>query len=284
MKKNNFKNIFKILGLCVIPFTLISCSAESEGDLEGNSSGKVRIVSVSGSTSVGPLMEKLSEAYEDNNDKISVEINQVGSSAGIKDTINEVVEIGMSSRELKEDEEKELNSEIIAYDGIAIITNKNNPVKNLSLEDVKNIYTGEIKNWNEIKGGEDSPIVVVSREDGSGTRDAFQEIVGFSSEELRDDALISNGNGSIKSMVEGNKNAIAFVSFEYLDDTINALDIDGVKAEPEEVINRNYKLSRAFLLVRKIGNEKEDINEIIDFILSEEGQTIVSENSLIPVK
>ena len=85
-------------------------------------------------------------------------------------------------------------------------------------------------------------------------------------------------------MVEGNKNAIAFVSFEYLDDTINALDIDGVKAEPEEVINRNYKLSRAFLLVRKIGNEKEDINEIIDFILSEEGQTIVSENSLIPVK
>lgn len=281
MKENNFKVILRTLILGIIPFAIVSCSVKADNE---SNSDKVRVISVSGSTSVGPLMEKLSEAYETKNDKISIEINQVGSSAGIKDTVNGIVEIGMSSRELKDEESEELNLEIIAYDGIAIITNNNNPVNNLSMDEVKKIYTGEINNWNEIDGGVDSPIVAISREDGSGTRESFQEIVGYSSEELRDDALISNGNGSIKSMVKGNKNAMAFVSFEYLDDTINVLNIDEIKASTEEVLNRNYKISRSFILVKKIDNKNEDINKIIDFILSKEGQTIVSENSLIPVK
>ena len=109
---------------------------------------------------------------------------------------------------------------ISIIDGIAVITNKNNTVKDLTLEQVKDIYTGKITNWKEV-GGNDAPIVVVSREDGSGTRDGFQENVGFESEELTKDAQISDGSGNIKSIVEGNENAIGYISFGYLDDSIN---------------------------------------------------------------
>jgi len=279
MKINIFKVLSRALILGVISLNLVSCSNNT-----ALAEGERKIISVSGSTSVGPIMEKLAEEYEMNNPGISIEINQVGSSAGIKDTINEVVELGMSSRELKDEEKLQVDETIIAYDGIAMIVNNNNSVENLSIEHIRDIYTGKITNWNQIEGGENSPIVVISREDGSGTRDAFQEIIGFSPEELRVDALISNGNGGIKEIVAGNKNAIAFVSFEYLDDSIKALKVDNIEATPTEVINRNYKISRAFLLLNKKGNETEKVENIKNFILSYEGQKIVLENSLIPVK
>lgn len=278
MKKINHKILIKVLVQVVIIFNLISCSPK-----DGLAENYNRIFSVSGSTSVGPLMEKLSEEYEKLNGNVSIEINQVGSSAGIKDVINGVVEFGMSSRELKDEEKEEINETVIAYDGIALIINNNNPIENIKMEEIKGIYTGEITNWNQINGGEDSEIVVISREDGSGTRDAFQDIIGYSSENIRIDTLISNGNGGIKKMVEGNENAIAFVSFEYLDEDVKALKVDGIKANTEEVINKNYKISREFLLVNKKENEDEDIKKIKDFILSKEGQKIVSDNGLISV-
>lgn len=106
------------------------------------------------------------ESYESKNSNISIEINEVGSSAGIKDAINGVSDIGMSSRELKSEEASLLKATTIAYDGIAIITNKNNPIKNITIDEIKDIYTGKITNWNQIQDGEDSPIVVVSREEG----------------------------------------------------------------------------------------------------------------------
>ncbi|MDZ7543098.1 phosphate ABC transporter substrate-binding protein, partial [Clostridium perfringens] len=168
----------------------------------------------------------------------------VGSSAGIKDTINGVSELGMSSRELKPEEAKEVKGTVIAYDGIAIITNKNNPIKNITLDEIKGIYTGKITNWKEIEGGKDAPIVVASREEGSGTRDAFQEIVKYKSEELRSDAMISNGNGGLKEMVAGNENAIGFVSFEYLDDKVNIVNVEGIEPNADLVKSGKYKISR----------------------------------------
>ena len=112
---------------------------------ESNSSGNA-IIGISGSTSVGPLMEKLAEAYEEENQGVSIEINQVGSSAGIKDAINGISEIGMSSRDLKEEEKQEVKGTVIAYDGIAVITNKDNPIKNLTMDEIRGIFTGEISN------------------------------------------------------------------------------------------------------------------------------------------
>lgn len=241
-------------------------------------------VTISGSTSVGPLIEKEAESFKKSNSDINVEVNQLGSSAGIKDAINGTVQVGMSSRDLKEEEKNAGLKEVeIAYDGISVITNKANAVNNLTIAQIKDIYTGKITNWKDV-GGKDAPIVVVSREDGSGTRDAFQEIVGYKSEELTKEAQIGDGSGNIKSTVTTNENAIGFISFEYIDDSINSLNVDSIEPNAKNVLDGKYKISRPFLLVYKEDKETEQSKKFIDFILSEEGQKIVEENGLIKIK
>jgi phosphate transport system substrate-binding protein len=284
MKRKSLKIICTALLVSMASGVFMGCGKEGDSNTNNNSSEKSVTISVSGSTSVGPLMEKIAEKYEIDNNNVSIEINQVGSSAGIKDAINGVSEIGMSSRELKSEEEKEVEPTIIAYDGIAIITNKNNVIKNITLEQIKGIYTGKITNWKEIEGGKDAPIVVASREEGSGTRDAFQEIVGYKSEELKADAMISNGNGGLKETVAGNENAIGFVSFEYLDDKVNIVNVENIEPKADLVKSGEYKISRPFLLATKEGKLTDNGQKLIDFILSDVGQTIVKENKLIPVK
>ena len=281
MKKINSRIIYMLLILGSILIYFTSCASASNN--ESNSSGNA-IIGISGSTSVGPLMEKLADAYEEENQGVSIEINQVGSSAGIKDAINGISEIGMSSRDLKEEEKQEVKGTVIAYDGIAVITNKDNPIKNLTMDKIRGIFTGEISNWNQIEGGIDSPIVVASREDGSGTRDAFQELVDYTTEDLIRNSLIANGNGGLKQIVIGNRNAVAFVSFEYLDDSVNIVRVEGAEPTADAVRSGEYKISRPFLLVTKENVLTDNGQKLIDFILSEEGQKIVSDNKLIPVK
>lgn len=285
MKKRTLKLIMSGLMVAMIGGALAGCGNSSDTSTNSASSNNKKVtIAVSGSTSVGhPLMEKVAESYEAKND-VSIEINQVGSSAGIKDAINGVAEIGMSSRDLK-DEEKSSGAKgtVIAYDGIAVITNTENKVKDLTLEQLKDIYTGKITNWKDV-GGEDGQIVVVSREDGSGTRDAFQEIVGYKSEELVADATIADGSGNIKTTVSGNKNAIGFVSFSYVDDSISALKVNGVEPTEELAKSGEYKLSRPFLLVTKDDTLTDEGQKVIDYILSDEGQKIVEENKLIKIK
>ena len=285
MKGKSLKIICTALLVSIVGLSFYGCgnsSSEENGSLE-NSKNK-ETISISGSTSVGPLMGKLAESYESKNSNISIEINEVGSSAGIKDAINGLSDIGMSSRELKSEEASLLKATTIAYDGIAIITNKNNPIKNITIDEIKDIYTGKITNWNQIQDGEDSPIVVVSREEGSGTREAFQEIVGYKSEELISNAMIANATGAVKQMIIGNKNAVGFVSFEYLDDEVNVVKVENVEPKAELVQSGEYKISRPFLVVNKEGSLSEEGQKFIDFILSEEGQTMVKNNKAIPVK
>ena len=261
MIKNKTKVIISLLLITSIIF--VGCGRKNEENTTISDK-----VTVSGSTSVGPLMEKEAEKFKEEN----------------KDAITGTVQIGMSSRDLKEQEKAEGLIEVeIAYDGIAIITNKSNKIKSLTMTQVKDIYTGKITNWKDV-GGKDGAIVVVSREDGSGTRDAFQEIVGYTSEELVKDAQIGDGSGNIKTTVSGNEHAIGFISFEYIDDSINAVKIDDIEPTASNVKNDSYKVSRPFLLVYKEDNLKENGNKLINFILSEEGQKIVEENGLIRIK
>lgn len=274
MKKISLKLIVTAVVVSMVGGAFVGCSSKDK------ESAAVTI-SVSGSTSVGPLMEKIAEKYESENKNVTVEINQVGSSAGIKDTINGVAGIGMSSRELKEEEKKDVTGTIIAYDGIAVLTHKNNPVKNITIEQLKDVYTGKITNWNQITGGKDAPIVVVSREEGSGTRTAFEELVKYKSEELVKTATIADGSGSIKTTVAGNENAIGFASFEYIDNTVNALTLGGVKPEANLVKSGEYKLSRPFILATKTSNDSENDKKLIEYILGTEGQKIVGDNKLI---
>ena len=267
-----------LMGTMLIGSLAVGC-----GSSDGSGSQDSNKITVSGSTSVGPVVEILGEDFTAKNEGISVEVQQIGSSAGMKNAIEGTSQIGMASRDLKDEEKASgLKETQIAIDGIAVITNKNNEVKDLTLEQVKDIYTGKITNWKEV-GGKDAPIVVVSREDGSGTRDGFQENVGFESEELTKDAQISDGSGNIKSIVEGNENSIGYISFGYVDDKVNSLTIDGVELTVENVKDNKYAIARPFLLVNKEDKISEEGTKFIEFILSEEGQKIVEDKGFISI-
>lgn len=269
----------KKIGILLASTVLVGTLAVGCGSKSSDNSK----VTVSGSSSIGPVMEVVAEKFQEKNEGISVEIQQVGSSAGIKNAIEGTSQIGMASRDLKDEEKSAgLKETEIALDGISIITNKSNEVKNLTLQQIKDIYTGKITNWKEV-GGKDAPIVVLSREDGSGTRDGFQEKVGFESEELVKDAQISDGSGNIKSTVEGNENAIGYISYGYVDAAINALTVDGVELTAENVKFDKYPIARPFILVNLEGKISEEGTKLIDFILSDEGQSIMEDKGFIRI-
>lgn len=266
------------IGLTILMVVLAACNREETSE---SNSGSEDLITISGSTSVGPLAEKLAEKYEET-ENVKIEINQIGSSAGITNAIKDVSQIGMSSRDLKQEEiESGIEELIIAYDGIVVVAHPSNPVKDLTMEQVKQIFTGEITNWKEL-GGEDLEIVVVSREDGSGSRDAFQEIVGYKSGQLIRNAIVASGNGNIKTTVAMNKHAVGFISFEYIDETVSAMDINGIKAEASNVLDGNYQLSRPFLFVHK-EDVPEAATKFMDYILSADGQKIVEAAGAIPL-
>ena len=271
------------IGILVLSIVVvISACSQSDEDKTGTN-GNTYTLSISGSTSVGPLAEKLADKYVEIKD-IKIEVNQIGSSAGITNATSGVSEIGMSSRDLKEEEKANgLKETIVAYDGIVVVTHPSNKVKDLTMEQVKQIFTGEVTNWKEL-GGDDMEIVVVSREDGSGSRDAFQEIVDYSSSELVRSAIIASGNGNIKTTVAMNKHAVGFISFEYIDESISTVDINGVEATAENVLQQTYSLSRPFLFVYKEEHLSTEGQQFIEYILSPKGQNIVSEAGVIPLK
>ncbi len=272
------KKVATLLASTVLIGSLaVGCGSSSSNDDTSK-------VTVSGSTSVGPAMESIAEKFQEKNKDIAVEIQQVGSSAGIKNAIEGTSQIGMTSRDLKDEEKNSgLKETQIALDGIAIITHKNNEVKDLTIDQIKDIYTGKITNWKQV-GGKDAPIVVLSREDGSGTRDGFQDKLGFKSEELIKEAQISDGSGNIKSTVAGNENAIGYISFGYVDDSVNKLKVGGVALTPENVKSNKYTMARPFILVNKEDAMTEQSTKLIDFILSDEGQKIMEDQGFISIK
>jgi phosphate transport system substrate-binding protein len=255
----------------------VGCSKDNRGERQK--------VTISGSTSVGAVMEPLVEEYKKTlSSDIDLEVQQIGSSSGIKNTIEGTSEIGMTSRDLKGDEKKaDLSETKIALDAIAIITNGDNKVSNLTKEQVKDIFTGKLSNWKEL-GGHDRPIVVVSREDGSGTREGFESIVGYGPEELIKSALISDGSGNIKTTVSNNKNAIGYISLGYVDKSVKSVSIDGVVPSNENVKTHKYAISRPFLLIYKDEKLTEEGQKFIDYILGEDGQKVVEKHGFVSVK
>ena len=281
MKKKSIKILIAGIVATITMGLLVGCGGKDTSNSDNRSDSVT--IKISGSTSVGPLMEKEAMGYKEENPNATVEVQQIGSSAGIKNAIEGVSEIGMSSRELKDAEKSEVTETVIAYDGIALVVHPSNKAENLTIEQIKGIYTGAITNWKEV-GGKDAPIVAVSREDGSGTREAFQEIAGYTSEELDKKATIAEGNGSVKTTVSTNENAIGYISFEQLGDSVKDLKVEGIEAIPEKVLNKEYKLSSPFLVVYKEDKLTEGGKKFIDYILSDKGQAIVEEAGGIKVK
>jgi phosphate transport system substrate-binding protein len=239
-------------------------------------------IEVGGSTSVTPLMELLAADYQKAKPNIKININGTGSGDGINNA-GGLYQIGMSSRELTPAEQgKGLKEAIIAIDGIAVIVNSSNPVGNLSLEQIKNIYTGAITDWSQVSGGaKNGRIAVVSREEGSGTRGAFEELVGFQGQLLQG-ANESTSTGAIKAGIAQNQDAIGYISLGSLDNTVKSVDVGGVAATNANVVNGSYKIARPFIVMSG-NNVHPESTAFLEWILSPAGQAIVK-TSWIPVK
>ena len=246
-------------------------------------SGNIKVV---GSTSVGPLMEGLKELFEAANDQVIIDIEQVGSGPGIQAAMDGTADIGMASRDLKEDETG-IDAHTLCIDGIAVIVNKDNPVKNLTAQQIKDIYMGNITNWSEV-GGEDAPITVISRESTSGTRGAFEELVLGTDEAgeqiVIDDklCLIQNSNGNIGQAVETTKDAIGYMSLGLVQNyDVHAVGVDGVEATLDNVKNGTYTLKRPFLLLTK-GTPSQTVTALLDFVSQDEAaKAYIEENGYI---
>ena len=269
--------------------TLAGCGSKeesSEASAPAESSGKIVLV---GSTSVDPLAQKLAESYKASNPGVEIEIQAVGSSAGIKAAIDGSATIGMSSRELKDEEISEgVTPHVICKDGIAVSINPENPVQNLTKEQVQKIFLGEIKNWKEV-GGNDEEILVVSRESGSGTRGAFEEILKIEKEVdgkkisgLVENALQAEGTGAVKANVASKANAIGYVSLGYIDDSIKTIQVEGVDATAENIVSGTYPVARPFVFVTK-GDVSEVDQAFIDFVVGSEGQSEVEKDGYIKI-
>lgn len=241
-----------------------------------------KVVAV-GSTTVAVPMESLAEKYKEVQPEVVVEVQGVGSSAGVKAAHDGTADIGMVSRELKAEEENE-NFEVttIAYDGIAVVVNPTNGVTDLTKDQIKDIFEGTVTNWSEV-GGADQPIIVVSREDGSGTRGAFEEILKLEKEidgkkvsSMSQGALIAEGNGTMKATIASKEGAVGFVSLGFIDETVKAISVDGVEPTVESVKDGSFSISRPLLILTS-KEAPEVTKEFVDFILGDEGQEIVSE-------
>jgi len=249
--------------------TAAATTITESGELSGT-------ITTGGSTTVQPLSETLAEAFSEIFPDVNITVTGGGSSVGIKSASEGTLNIGAASRELKASEESlGLVVSVLAYDGIAVVVNAEQTVTGLTTEQLKQIYAGEITNWNEV-GGANEDIVVVSREEGSGTRAAFEEMV-MGETLIAASAILQSSTGALKTTVAGNKKAIGYISMGYLDSSVNALAIDEVAGTEANAKNGSYPIVRPLLYVTK-GNPEGIVKKYIDFCRGIAGQAIVAED------
>ncbi len=234
---------------------------------------------IAGSTSVQPFIEKLAEQYMEKHPGISITVQGGGSSAGIIATSSGTCSIGSSSRYLRTSE-KGLTVTTICLDGIAVVVNNSNPIKDLSSGQVRSIFSGELKNWKEA-GGLDVAIIPVTREEGSGTRGAFEELI-MGTSTVSDACLVQDSNGAVREIIAITPQGIGYISAGLIDDRIRALSINGVEPTFDNFVSCEYTLVRPFLLLTK-GEPTGEVKSFIDYILSADGQRVLRQAGLIPI-
>ncbi len=294
------KKFLVLLVVTVFVIGLVGCSGNNEApdttnkstsNQEASGSDKKDItISVVGSTSVTPAIEMIAKAYEVKNPNVKVDIQGIGSTAGVNAANDGTADIGMASRNIKESEgDYGLTEYTLAFDGIAVVTHPFNPIKELDKETVTKIFAGDITNWSEV-GGEDATIIVISREEGSGTRGAFDDIMDLEAKNdagdkyslIVDDAIIADGNGAVKANVASKELGIGYISLSYIDESVQPLKVDGIDPTVENIVNGSYEVSRPFLLLTK-GTVSPDVQAFLDFALGAEGQEMVK-SKWVPAK
>ena len=234
-------------------------------------------ITLAGSTSVMPFTEKLAEHFMLDHPEFVIDVQGGGSTAGIQAVVNNTVNIGMSSRDLS-DKEKTLNTITICHDGIAMIVHPQNSVRSLTLQQIKDIFNGRIKNWREL-GGVDRRIDAVTREEGSGTRSAFEELV-MKGKAIDDSIMVQDSNGSVKEVVATDPYAMGYISLGLVDQKVLSVTIDEVVPSIKSIKSGRYKIVRPFLYVTN-GELDTYAKEFVDFILSKDGQKILIKEGLV---
>lgn len=236
-------------------------------------------VTTDGSTSMEKVIGALGEAFE-SEEGITVTYNPTGSSSGIKAVLEGTCDIGLSSRNLKDEEIAQgLKGTVLAYDGIAIIVNNANAVNDLDLETIAKIFTGEITNWKEL-GGKDAQIVLIGREAGSGTRDGFESVTGTEDACKYRQELTSTGD--VITTVSSNEDAIGYASVASVEETVKTLTVSGVAPTDETIKNGTYVVQRPFVLVTKEGVElSESSQKFFDFITSDAAVEIIASAGVV---
>lgn len=260
----------------VILIILLALTAGLFAACDSNSDSRIVLA---GSTSVQPYVELLAEEFELLYPDDEIDIQGGGSSAGITAAETGTADIGMSSRALKNDEQ-ELWTVEIARDGLAVIINPANPVSDLTLEQVRDIYSAGVSDWGEL-GGVAAKIHIIAREEGSGTRSAFEDLVMDENHRITPRAIVQDSNGAVRQIVAGDRNSIGFISLGLVDSSVKAIKLEGVAATREHVMDGSYTLYRPFLFVAR--TEPAGLaGQFIDFILSPEGKQLMIDEGLIP--
>lgn len=304
MRKNLFKKLVAMAAcaaMSVVMMTGCNSSSESDSTTAGSTTGSTTAaqttteaasktdsnkklsgtISLAGSTSMQKLADALAETFMEANSGVTVTVEYSGSSAGIESLLGGSCDIGNASRNLK-DSEKEGGAveNIVAIDGIAVIVDKSNSVACLTKQQLSDIYTGVITNWSEV-GGSDTPIVVVGREAGSGTRGAFEEILKV--EDACKYAVECDSTGAAMAKVASTEGAIGYVSLDVLDDSVNALKLDEVEPTSDNIVAGTYFLCRPFVMATKgeISEQSELVQAFFDFVKSDEGKAVIKAVGLI---
>ncbi|MBN2462118.1 MAG: phosphate ABC transporter substrate-binding protein [Dehalococcoidia bacterium] len=261
----------------LIPLTFLILVSLVLGGCGQSASGTI---TEAGSTTVQPVAEKLAVAFKQKNPDVTITIQGGGSSVGIKSAADGTVDIGAASRELKSDEPK-LVTHLLARDGIAVIVHPGNALTVLTKEQLVKIFAGEITNWNQV-GGTSGTITVIAREEGSGTRAAFEEMV-MGETLITAKAILQPSNGALRTSVSTTPLAIGFISLGYIDNTVKALSIDGISPTEENCKAGKYPVVRPLYFLTK-EQPTGLVKQFIDFCLGSEGQAIIEKEGYLSAK
>ena len=250
--------------------------------------GAAKTITIKGSTTVLPIAQSCAEAFMNQHADIDISVAGGGSGVGIASIIDGTADIGDASRPIKDKEKAKAKENgidayenIVAADGIAVIVNPKNAVSELTMDQIKGIYTGKINNWKEV-GGRNKRIVVVSRDSSSGTFEAFNELA-LDKEKVRPDALMNASNNAVAQTVASTPDAIGYIGIGYMSDATKDIVVNGIKCTKDNVVNGTYPIARNLYMYTQ-GAPAGVVKEFIDFILSPEGQKLVDKAGFVAIK
>lgn len=234
-------------------------------------------INIAGSTSVQPVAESLAEDFSKKNPNFNINVQGGGSGMGIRAVKDGIADIGTSSKELSPEEKEGINVHVLGYEGIVIVVSNENSVDELNSQQIQDIFSGKIKNWKEV-GGKDKPIHIITREDGSGTRDAFESLV-MGDAEILPSAVVQSSTESVKQSVSTDSGAIGYVSLSHMSDDVKGLKVNGIDPTEEEISNGNYKLQRPFLFL--YNDKNDDVIQFIKWLDSPEAKKILRDQKIV---